>query len=162
MTTAARPARARARAGRAVPAPARAGSARPMAPPQPRGGREHAAGQGPGAVAEAVGAGRRQPCQGQEAEAARGRASRHQGRARQPGAAARAERRQAGRPQQQRQAERERPIGADAAVAHDGELALAGAPAAEAVGRVGEPVLVQPAAGQHRRGDRPPPSRVVR
>ena len=59
----------------------------------------------------------------------------------------------------EREDERHRAEGADAAVAHDGELLLPGRAAAEAVGDVGEPVLVQRAGrgderrGRKRRGD---------
>ena len=50
---------------------------------------------------------------------------------------------------EQRQHERDRAIAADARIAHDAQLVLARAPAAEAVGDVGQAVLVQ-RAGQRR------------
>ena len=54
--------------------------------------------------------------------------------------------------QDERERERERAIGADAAVAHDLELPGARRAAAEAVGDVGEPILVQrPGHGDERR-----------
>ena len=55
---------------------------------------------------------------------------------------------------QQRDRERADAVGADPAVAHDVELALARVAAAEAVGGVGEPVLMQAAGDEERRGDR--------
>ena len=50
--------------------------------------------------------------------------------------------------------ERDDPIGADAAVAHDFELVGPRRAAAEAVGDVGDPVLVQPAGHDNERGRR--------
>ncbi len=55
---------------------------------------------------------------------------------------------------QQRDGERADAVGADPAVAHDRELPLARVAAAEAVGGVGEPVLMQAAGDEERRGDR--------
>ena len=49
------------------------------------------------------------------------------------------------------EAERQHAIGADAAVAHHAELALSVAAHAQHVGEIGEAVLVQGAAGDHRR-----------
>ena len=68
-----------------------------------------------------------------------------------PGPARLAERADA---QEERQHQPAGPIGADAAVAHDLELALAVAAAAETIERIGEPVLMQGAGYEEGRGDR--------
>ena len=62
-------------------------------------------------------------------------------------------RRQGPDPEDERQDEGDGAVGADAAVAHDGELALPGRAAAKAVGDVGEPILVQRAGRGDERGD---------
>ena len=63
-------------------------------------------------------------------------------------------RRQRPDPEDQRQDEGDGAVGADAAVAHDGELPLPGRAAAKTVGDVGEAVLVQRAGRGDHRGDR--------
>ena len=67
-------------------------------------------------------------------------------------------RRQRADPEDERQGEDDGAIGADAAVAHDGELALPGRAAAKAVGDVSEPVLVQRAGRGDQRADRQRPA----
>ena len=66
----------------------------------------------------------------------------------------RSERRERGDPGEQRQAKRQHPEGADAAVLHDGELRGRVGAAAEPVRHVGEPVLVQGAGEEDRAADR--------
>ena len=61
---------------------------------------------------------------------------------------------QRGDANEERKRERDRAIGADAAVAHDFELVGPRRAAAEAVGDVGDPVLVQPAGRDDERGRR--------
>ena len=56
--------------------------------------------------------------------------------------------------QQKRQRQGANTISADAAVAHDGEFLLAAVAAAETVGGVGKPVLMQAAGREQRCGDR--------
>lgn len=63
------------------------------------------------------------------------------------------ERGQGADPQGQGQDQGRAPVGADPAVAHDLQAALPGGAAAEPVGDVGEPVLVQGARGHHQYGD---------
>ena len=65
-----------------------------------------------------------------------------------------AEVRQRGDPQHERQNERADAEGADPAVMHDLELALARRAAAEAVGDVGQPILMQTAGNDQRCRDR--------
>ena len=74
-------------------------------------------------------------------ERKRDRGRRHQGGERAPA-------------QHQRQHERRRPVGAEAAVAHDLELAGTVAAAAEAVRHIGQPVLMEASGQRQRRGKR--------
>ncbi len=63
-------------------------------------------------------------------------------------------RRQRADPEDERQDQGDRAVGADAAVAHDRKLALPGRAAAKAVGDVGKAVLVQRAGRRDQRADR--------
>ena len=88
----------------------------------------------------------------QQSEGARRRAGQDQGRRR--AAPLFDERGERGDAQHQRKRERRRAKGADAAVAHDFELALARPAAAKTVGDIGEPVFVQGAGDEDERADR--------
>ena len=52
-------------------------------------------------------------------------------------------------PQQREKAQRQRPVAADAAVAHDLQLALAPRPAAKTVGHVGQTILMHRSDNKH-------------
>ena len=146
----ARSAIARRARGRAPSATRPSASAMTSATPQAAAKRVRV--EPPGRCARAVGARRRQERERHE-RARRGRPRRPGSSAPRRAPEARLERRgQRADPEHERKRERDRAIGADAAVAHDLELAFPGRAAAEAVGDVGEPVLMQRAGrGDERR-----------
>ena len=105
--------------------------------------------------AGAIGAGRRQKRERRQRRGAGERGDQHQAQARAPEPAV--ERRgQRADAQDKRERDGDRAIGADAAVAHDLELPLARRAAAETIGDVGEPVLVQRPGREDERGCREP------
>ena len=113
---------------------------------EPQGDPRRGGGDGADAGRQAVAAGGRHAAHEGRQQAASGGMRGRERQQHQPGGGERGHR---ARPEQEREGKRQRTIGADPAVAHDLQAPLGRGAAAEAVGGVGEPVLVQRAGGQH-------------